>query len=220
MLLEQIKEAFIAQYNVENASAMQAYMKDKFEYIGIKSPERNEIQSEFYEKIKFLTDKKKIHLCEQLWELSPREFQYFAIDILKKYFKKPAADLLETIHYFITTKSWWDTVDSIASNTLGSLIQHNSSLITEMDKWIEDDDFWVRRSALIFQLKYKDTIDEQRLFSYCEKCMHEKEFFIRKAIGWALRQHSRTNSKGVIAFVKKNEQSLSNLSKKEALRLI
>lgn len=126
-------------------------------------------------------------------------------------------------------QSWWDTVDCLASNCVGTLLKKDidgggtQRLQEEMDDWVTDENMWKRRTALIHQLRYKDTLDEGRLFIYCERLMHEKEFFIRKAIGWALRNHSRNgpaSRAAVAAFVEKNRSKLAPLSLKEASKYL
>ncbi len=219
-LIIEIQHAFSAAGHPGEASWMKSYLRNQFEFSGIKSPERNKIQTQFYAQIKALSSSDQLAICHKLWDLNGREYKYFALEILKRHFKKPSEDLIDSIKFFITTESWWDTVDMLASNSLGVLIRTHPHLVLKMDEWIDDDNLWLRRSALIHQLKFRDQTDPQRLFLYCSKRMHESDLFIRKAIGWSLRQYSRTDPQAVLQFVRQNENQLSELSKKEALRLI
>jgi 3-methyladenine DNA glycosylase AlkD len=123
--------------------------------------------------------------------------------------------MLEIFEYLIRTKSWWDTVDDIAANLVGPLLSDYPELIKVMDSWIQDENIWIRRTALIFQLKWKKQTDTNRLFTYCGQVMHERDFFIRKAIGWALRQYSKTDPVAVKQFIQDNQFKLSPLSIKE-----
>ena len=149
-----------------------------------------------------------------LWKLPEREYTYAALDLAQKYRKK-LTDLC-FIRYLIETRSWWDSVDFLAAHILGYVVLKTPSLLCDMDKWIEDSNFWIRRSAILCQLKWKEKTDEARLFSYCKKTAHESEFFIRKAIGWSLREYSKTSPQNVAAFIKENHSLLSPLSFREA----
>ena len=120
----------------------------------------------------------------------------------------------------ITTKSWWDTVDTIASHMTGAMVFNYPETATIMDEWIDHENMWIRRTAILHQLNFKDRTDPKRLFDYCKKRMNEPDFFIRKAIGWALRQYSYVDASAVIQFVKTYESELSTLSKSEALKAL
>ncbi len=126
--------------------------------------------------------------------------------------------LLSTLRYLVTHRSWWDTVDTLAQS-VGALVLTNPELWRDMDEWIDDEDFWVARVALIHQLGFGASTDAARLFSYCARRADDDEFFIRKAIGWALRKYARTDPDGVRAFVAAHDE-LSALSRREALRRI
>ncbi len=120
----------------------------------------------------------------------------------------------------LINNSWWDTVDLIATNSVGALISRFPSLIeSHINKWSLDENIWLQRTAIIHQLKFKDKVNTALLTQYIEQSMGTKEFFLNKAIGWSLRQHSRVDPQWVINFVN-DHPGLSNLSQKEALRLI
>lgn len=219
-MVSEAQKIFHANKNDELAHWMVKYMKGKFPYFGIKAPLRNQISKPLYTEAKKMSKEDFFQTIEQLWNLDEREFQYLAIELLKKNVKKLDIVDLPFVRKLIVTKSWWDTVDSIASNTLGSILLKDESSRKIMDNWIKDDNLWIRRSAIIHQLKYKEKTNEDQLFGHCLLTCHEKDFFIRKAIGWALRQHSKLYPNEVKQFVESNEEELSNLSKKEALRNI
>ena len=183
---------------------MSRYIKNEFPFFGIKSPKRRAISKIWMSEIQISTETDLFKIVMELWKLDKREFQYVACDLLKK--------------YFIYTKSWWDTVDVLASHPLGQIILKFLACSQTMYSWIHNKNMWVRRTVILHQLSFKSQTDEKRLFKYCEKCINEDEFFIRKAIGWALRQYSYTNMEAVVEFVRKNEERLSPLSKREALK--
>ena len=139
-------------------------------------------------------------------------------DALRKHVKLLDAGHLAPLEELITTKSWWDTVDSLAAHTVGPLIAANPELAPVMDDWIVDDDIWLARTAIIYQLSYKERTDADRLFRYADQRAADTEFFIRKAIGWALRQYGRVDPDAVRAFVASREETLSGLTKREALK--
>ena len=116
---------------------------------------------------------------------------------------------------------WWDYIDSISQNLVGKLLEnHRIEMNSILDKWIEDDDLWIRRSAILAHNRHKQNTDSQKLFDYCLRCANEKEFFIRKAIGWALREYSKTEPEVVSNFIEEHNELLSNLSKREGMKHI
>ncbi len=203
--------------NPKNAKPMAKYMKNLFPYLGIKTPERREITKKFLKEhgLPKISDLDKIIL--DLWELSEREYQYFAIGLLRKFTKKLDENFMELFEHLIITKSWWDSVDGIASWLVGSLFQKFPELIKPYtEKWIKSGNMWLQRSVILFQLNYKDKTDEMLLGISIMRLADSKEFFIQKAIGWALREYSKTDAQAVINFVENNE--LASLSKREALK--
>lgn len=146
-----------------------------------------------------------------------REYQYVALAFLGKFQKHLTPDCLPLLEYLITTKSWWDTVDSLASHNVGSLLkQYPSSREALINQWRHQDNFWLRRTTLLFQLGYKTDTDERLLFSLVEENQDSLEFFIQKAIGWALREYSKTAPEAVQSFVFRT--ALASLSQREALK--
>ncbi len=205
--------------NAEIALKQKAYMRNQFEFYGLKTEERREIQKPFLIKA-YLPDKKDLdNIVKILWQKSQRDYQLFAQELVFKYvkqFEKKDIDLLE---YMVSHKSWWDTVDFIAYKLMGAYFKmYPEERSVCVDKWLKSKNIWLQRSALLFQLKYKKDLDTQILTSCIHALLGSKEFFINKAIGWVLREYSRTNPEWVIEFV--SQTALSALSKKEALRLI
>ena len=217
--IQKIESTLREHSNSENALHMRKYMKNQFEYFGIKAPLRKEITREFLRKDN-LPSTTSIHsIIHSLWEKPEREFQYFAMELLTKYVKSMESNFIQHLEYLITTKSWWDTVDFIAANLVGNFFLIHPELISPTtDKWAKSDNMWLQRTSILFQLKYKSSTDLKLLFRYIKMHSDSKDFFIRKAIGWALRVYSKTDPKTVSEFVKSNK--LSGLSTREALKRI
>lgn len=213
-----IDEKMFEFKNEDDAIAMSSYMRNKFKFLGIKSPKRKEIFKEIFENFKNNKEIDK-EFVVKFFNKDYREFQYIAIDYLikmKKYFLK---DDIFFIKDLIITKSWWDTVDLIASNLLGEICKKYPSLIDEQIVfWINDDNMWIRRSSIIFQLRYKENTNLEILQKSIESNIDDNEFFIQKSIGWALREYSKTDYKWVLNFI--NNHNLSKLSKREAEKYI
>jgi 3-methyladenine DNA glycosylase AlkD len=216
-----IKTIFSQNSNSDNAFYMKKYLKNQFEFYGIKAPLRRDIAKPFLKKENLPSANEIEHIIFELWNEPQREVQHFAMELLFKYSKNLKAEDYSIFESMITTKSWWDTVDFIAVNLVGNHFKiHPQLKVPISEKWINSEDMWLNRTAILFQLKYKESTDEKILFSYILKHCSSSEFFLRKAIGWALREYSKTNPSSVLEFVKENETKLSGLSKREALRII
>jgi 3-methyladenine DNA glycosylase AlkD len=209
----------IFEQNADPAQAapMKKYLRDQFEYLGIKTPERRELQKQFYEKygLPFPVELKPILL--DLWSLPQREYQYFAIGLLERLSEAIPHEFITTIETLIVNKSWWDTVDSLAGETVGVHF-HRFPKVREkyIAKWRKSDNFWLRRTCILFQLGYKEATDFNLLCDLIRENLGSKEFFINKAIGWALRQYARTDPQAVKKFVKATP--LEPLSRREAMK--
>ncbi len=217
--IEQLETEFKRNANPEIAVGQKAYMKNKFEFYGIKTPLRREIQRPFLDK-KYLPSKKEIQkIIKTLWLKPEREYQYFAQELTYKYVKLFEKKDIELFEFMIIHGSWWDSIDFIASNLLGEYFKlYPKQTDKYMKKWMASKNIWLQRSAILFQLKYKNKLDTVLLVSIINSLLGSKEFFINKAIGWILREYSKTNPKWVVEFCKKTE--LQKLSRYEALRLI
>ncbi|MED2256361.1 DNA alkylation repair protein [Brevibacillus parabrevis] len=149
--------------------------------------------------------------------LAEREYQYVAMDLLEKRKKQLTPEHLPWIVHWITTKSWWDTVDYLAAHTTGKLFSLHPELIRpNVTAWVQGDDIWLARTAILFQLSYKAKTDQKLLFSLIESGAASNQFFIQKAIGWSLREYAKTEPEAVRGFAERTV--LSNLSKREALK--
>lgn len=216
--LTKVINKFRESINEENAIAMKAYLKGQFEFLGIKSPERKQLQKEVLSNINKKEPINKVWVL-QLWNYEQREFQYLAIDYLIKMKNNLLEEHIDLIKILIVTKSWWDTVDLLASHLIGELCKKYPNLIDEyILKWAVSEDMWLRRAAIIYQLKYKDNVDTKILeYAICEN-KNDNEFFIRKAIGWSLREYSKVNKEWVKEFLENNK--LSSLSIREASKYL
>ena len=213
-----LAEAYSGAADAKKAVGMSAYMRDQFPFHGIKAPERRAIDRD----IRGRGPKRPEHhyltkVSRDCWGRKEREFQYFAVDYLRKHYRRLDPGFLDIGHEFIVTKSWWDTVDILAGGCIGPYVRANDC-VAEMDGWIVSDNIWVARTALLHQLGAKEDTDAERLFTYCLQRAGDTEFFIRKAIGWCLRQYARTDPHAVRIFVENNDAILSPLSKREAMK--
>lgn len=209
----QVQQQLQALASAERASAMSAYMKDQFPFLGIQTRERRSVSLPLTRA--FSGDLLSTAAC--LWNLPEREYQYVAADLLRHHYRRLSAVDLPGLEALVLQKSWWDTVDGLAV-TIGSIVLADKSLAGRMDELIQSPQMWLRRVALLHQLGWKAETDEQRLFDYCRRCAPEREFFIRKAIGWALRQYARTSPAAVSRFLAEHRSVLSGLSFREAAK--
>jgi 3-methyladenine DNA glycosylase AlkD len=216
--IEKITSLFEEHRNEENAGPMSLYMKGNFPFLGIKSPLRKELEKQFFKETEILKKPFNQGFVEGLWEKDEREYQYTGITYMGKFIKKLPKDAISFLEGLITTKSWWDSVDSIAP-LAGELARNYPEIIEEsIERWSVDDNFWLRRSAILFQLKFKHQTNEEILYDYIVKNADSKEFFIQKAIGWALREYSKTNTDSVKAFIEGNQ--LAPLSVREGSKYL
>lgn len=197
---------------------MAAYMKDHFLFLGVKAPAQRAATKEFIAAGRDATNDEILSVAADLWAQPEREFQHIGCMLLRRWSGEFEPDAIDDVEQLIITKSWWDTVDPLASRTVGTMVTKHPDLVAVMDQWSTDDNLWLVRSALIHQLFYKDATDVDRLFDYAQRHAGHKDFFIRKAIGWALRQYGRTDPDAVLAFVGAHDAELSGLSKREALK--
>jgi 3-methyladenine DNA glycosylase AlkD len=218
--IKALEDTFQKQVDPQRSSWQQAYMKNQFVFLGIQKPQRSQLEKVLFKQYSLTNHDDLIKIITLLWQKEEREFHYTGCEIAYYYKKLWNADSLNIFEYMIRNKSWWDSVDDIAANLVGPLVFKYPELVSLMDQWIDDDNLWIRRSALLFQLRWKKQTDEQRLFSYCIKRMHEKDFFIRKAIGWVLREYSKTNAEAVRMFIDTHRSQLSGLSIREASKYL
>ncbi|EEJ0014907.1 DNA alkylation repair protein [Listeria innocua] len=212
-----IQTLFRVNRSVADSRPMEAYMKNQFPFLGIRATERKKLVADFLRENGMPDD--LLELVVELFAEEERELQYAAIDLLSRYGKKQASEAIEIYEQLVTTKSWWDTVDGLAGTVVSNHFKLYPDLIPIYNEaWINGDNIWLARTAILFQLKYKEETNAELLFANCEKWLGSKEFFIQKAIGWALRQYAKVDSEAVRVFV--NSHTLAPLSRREALKHI
>ena len=218
MDFNKLYEEMIQHKNEEQAQKMSKYMLNKFEYIGIKTPERREIFKNFFKEYK---NKEKIdwEFVNKCWENKYREFQYVAADYLKNKKDKLTIDDIPKFKQLILKKSWWDTIDNL-DMTIGALALKDSNVNKILLEWSLDENIWLRRIVIDHQLLRKEKTNTELLEKILKNNLGQAEFFINKAIGWALRDYSKTNPEWVKTFIEENKEKMAKLSIKEASKYL
>ena len=223
-LLKGVRSALEQAANPEDAEPMRAYMKSEMPFYGVKKdPRKKALKTVFaahsidgWEELRDTT--------LALWrDATHREERYAALDLtgLKEHRYHLSSNALEMYEEMIVSGAWWDLVDVIATHRIGEILRTERRKLTKiMKSWSGDQDMWKRRTSIICQNRHKDDTDRKLLAHCIEKSISSPEFFLRKAIGWALRELSKHDPKWVVAYVQDNADRLSGLSKREALRRI
>ena len=218
MDFNKLYEEMIQHKNEEQAQKMSKYMLNKFEYIGIKTPERREIFKIFFKEYK---NEEKIdwEFVNKCWENKYREFQYVAADYLKNMKDKLTIDDIPRFKQLILKKSWWDTIDNL-DMTIGALALKDSNVNKILLEWSLDENIWLRRIAIDHQLLRKEKTNTELLEKILKNNLGQTEFFINKAIGWALRDYSKISPEWVKNFIEENKENMAKLSIKEASKYL
>lgn len=218
--IDELTALFLEHTDVENALYMSEYMRGKFAYFGIKTKPRRELLKQALNNHKATVNENVRAITFELYKLEQREYHLCAQEIFEKHLKKSYQKVdIQLIEKLITSNSWWDTVDFIAKQVLGQyLLTFPEETEAVISKFSNSDNIWLNRSAIIFQLGYKNNTNEKLLFEQCLKHSYSDKFFIQKAIGWALREYGKVNPEAVLNFV--NSNTLKPLSTKEAIRNI
>ena len=200
------------------AESMSKYMQDKFRFLGVRGATRTEIYKKYFPEAR---KSKSIDwdFIENCWNKEEREFQYVVVYYLKAMQKFLKREDISRLKYLIVTKSWWDTVDLLAK-VVGSLVIRFEGLDQIMLEWSKDSDIWLRRVAMLHQLSFKEKVDEGLLEKILLANLGDNEFFINKAVGWALRDYSKFNPEWVTKFIEKNRENMANLSLREASKYL
>jgi 3-methyladenine DNA glycosylase AlkD len=215
----QVESLMEKQAHAPTAEQMAAYMKNQFDFYGIKRPLLLSIYKPFLNELQSYSWEDKKRCIDWCWEKPQREWQYLALDILIRNRNQLTLKDIDWLEWLIRTQPWWDTVDTIGSYGVGTWASLYPKAVGKfLKKWTESDHMWLQRCTIIYQLKYKENTDVQVLFTQCDCFKSSKEFFLRKAIGWALRAYADVNAKAVVNYVKKAR--LQPLSEKEALRKV
>lgn len=217
--IEKMQAILTAHANDENAFHMEKYMRNQFMFLGIKTPLRKNLTQQFFKATKIKEEDFQPEFVRSLWQSIEREYQYVAMDYIGLSLKKLRKEDLFLLEELITTKSWWDTADMLAQKAVGKIASEHPEVISEIiEKWNESENMWLQRSALLFQLKYKEHTDEKLLYRFINDHASSKEFFIQKAIGWVLREYSKTNPDSVKQFISRNQ--LAKLSVREGSKYL
>jgi 3-methyladenine DNA glycosylase AlkD len=218
-LVQTIESALLPQADAKRANGMKAYMRGQFEFLGIPTPLRRFATADLLRTK--ATSAELLSTAIALWKLPQREFQYVAVDLLTRQWKTLTPANLPALLGLIQECSWWDSVDGLAK-VIGNVVKAarigNPREQESMDAALCHDNLWVRRIAMLHQLGWKMDTDSQRLFAYALKLAPERDFFIRKAVGWALRDYAKHNPDTVIQFLNTYSEALSPLSVREAAK--
>lgn len=202
--------------DAKRAAAMAAYMRGRFDYLGIGTPERRAAVSALIRAVKPADASELRKAADCLWRMPEREYQYVALDLLARYQKLLGLGDLPWLFDLAQEKSWWDTVNSLVK-AVGPVVERAGVRGKRaMDAAVRHENFWVRRIAMLHQLGLRDRTDTKRLFAYAERLAAESEFFIRKAIGWALRDYAWHDVRAVEQFLKTTRAEFSGLTVREA----
>ncbi|GLH97661.1 DNA alkylation repair protein [Phytohabitans aurantiacus] len=215
-VMERLTSAYGDARDPAKAAPMAAYMRGQFAFLGIPSPAQKALARAALADLPRPAEDDLRDVAAACWALPEREYQYFACGWLRRHARVCSADFLATARELIITKSWWDTVDTLAAHLVGTLVSRHPALLSTMDAWSTDENMWLVRTAILHQLGYKEGTDTARLFRYCARQAGHRDFFVRKAIGWALREYSQTDPEAVRSFVESHR--LAPLSSREALR--
>ncbi|WP_406448113.1 DNA alkylation repair protein [Streptomyces sp. NBC_00876] len=217
-VLERLTVLYPTAADPVRARSAAAYMKDVAPFLGIPTPRRRALSRSVLEGTQRPDEADCAAIALRRWALPEREYQYFAADYLRRHAARCSAGFVPVLRHLVSTVSWWDTVDVLAAHVAGPLVAADPALRQTMDEWIEDDDLWIARTALLHQLRFKEATDTRRLFAYCLRRADHPDFFIRKAIGWCLREYAKTDPQAVREFVDGARDRLAPLSVREATK--
>lgn len=216
-LLRDLRSRFKAAADGGKAASMKAYMKGNFEFFGLQKPVRAELSKDFLKAMRGLSPDTLSLAVRWLWKQPQREFQYTAMEMMWNNRKNWTQEMLPLMEELVTEKSWWDTVDFIAASLIGHYFTRWPEKKNKIaEGWSMHENMWLNRTALLFQLKYRDKTDFQLLCGFINRHRASGEFFLQKAIGWCLRQYAYTDPARVAEFVRNVE--LKPLSRREAMK--
>ncbi len=214
-----VQKELSKQADPDKAAGAQAYMKTDMPFYGVQKPGRVPILRVLVRDHPPGTRDEYEELVLALWSLPHREEKYLAMAVATAHSQFIVPESLPLYRRMAVEGGWWDLVDEVATHMVRPLvIGFPTEVWPEVDSWVGDEDMWLRRAAIICQVGAKEKTDQERLFRFCAARMHESEFFIRKAIGWALRDYAKTAPNAVAKFVMGNRESMSGLSFREATK--
>jgi 3-methyladenine DNA glycosylase AlkD len=210
---------FSAAADPERAATMAAYMRNQFPFFGLPTQERRRLTRGALRGLPKPNEGDAIGVAFRCWEHDERELQYAGSEYLCTHVGICSPAALGPLEELITTRSWWDTVDLLCRHGSGEIVRRHRERRVVMDRWIGSDYLWLARSAILHQERGAET-DEDVLFDYCLRRAADSDFFLRKAIGWALRSYAHTDATAVRSFLAAHGGALSGLSKREALKRV
>lgn len=212
-----LRAAFEPAADPVRAAGETAYMRNQFPFLGLVTAERRRLARLALDGLPAPTEIELAAVGRALWAEPERELQHAGCDYLRAHVPVAGPGFVDVVGELVTARSWWDTVDPLAAHTAGPLVRRHPQLVAVMDEWAGADDIWLARTAILHQLTYRDATDADRLFRYCRQRATDREFFLRKAIGWALRQYAAVDADAVEDFVAATP-ALSALSVREAAK--
>jgi 3-methyladenine DNA glycosylase AlkD len=213
-----LRAALVPLVDPAYAAGAAAYLRDQFPFLGVRTPDRRRAMRVALRDLAPSSEAELTAVARVLWAAPERELQQSACDLVRTHIRVAGPGFIEVVGELVTTKSWWDTVDVLAAHAAGPLARRfPAEVVPVLDRWIDADDHWLARTAILHQLTWKGDTDADHLFAYCRRRASDREFFIRKAIGWALRQHAAVDPEAVAAFLDATPE-LSGLSVREARR--
>ena len=224
VLADRIAGELAARADPARVDGMQRYMRDQFPFLGVTAPgQKAAWRAATADLARRLPEPVVVEAVGDLWARPEREHQYLACTLANRHARPaargagPTPAFLDTVEALLTTRPWWDTVDALATHAVGDLVRAHPGLRERMDAWLVGDDMWLTRSALLHMNRWRAATDVDWLFAACLAQGGHRDFFVRKAIGWALREYSKVDAAAVVAFVDAHEDDLSGLSRREAL---
>ena len=215
-----VQRAFTPLADASKAEPMKAYLLDQFEFLGLPAPVRRKAVKDIG-KVQWQSADDLLAAAELLWQKPQREYRYTAVDLLRKHSALLNVNDLPALQALLLRDPWWETVDGLSAviaDVMHAAVQQKPNAAVAMDVWLKHPSHWVRRSAMLHQLGWRLVTDTTRLFGYATQLADEKEFFIRKAIGWALRDYARWNPQAVTDFLVQQRTTLSGLTVREAAK--
>ncbi len=216
--IDELRAELTAAADPERARQAERYMQGHARFLGVATPDVHRIGRPHVRACRGLDGQALIGIVEELWAQPEREFQYVGIDLLRRFVDRLGPAELAGVERLVTTTSWWDTVDLLASRVVGPMVADHPELAATMDAWIDRDDIWIARTAILHQLARGERTDAVRLFAYVDRRCADTEFFVRKACGWALREYSKSDPDAVRAYVESRGDRLSGLTRREAMK--
>jgi 3-methyladenine DNA glycosylase AlkD len=218
-LFDRLRRGVDAARDPVRAAGTAAYMRDQFPFAGVSLPALAAILAEASAGLPPPEDDGDLAaVALACWDEPEREYQHLAVLHLRRHLRLLTPDFVPTLERLVVTRSWWDTVDGLATHVAGAMVAAHPGLRAVMDRWIEAENFWLARVAILHQERWKERTDATLLFRYCRRRAADREFFVRKAIGWSLRSYAKVEPETVAAFLAAHGGELSGLSRREAER--